>query len=475
MLCALCSVLFCGFAADAAPVSNIPGAIAEYGHWNTDETLRPMVDGIRSDIAAFEAGFAEQVFTQGDQFVPPEAKIGLAMINAFTMVAQSIDRTLGSFVIALLVVLFAFWVMMETYQVMKTGGNIRELAMKIVRKGLWIAVWIIILAFGPARLFMMVASPVIQAGIIMSDLILDTMTEVAGLHLLDTCGAIRGYVAERHTGAGLFNAEATADMLCIPTRLSGFFYTCVAAGWKWVAAGAGNVWAAGTTAVAGGVGGALLGGGVAGTLAGAGVGALTGGAISGGNMLTFIMGPIFIAIFARNIWLFAIEALGVVASLFLAVMFLPFTAVAECFGGGETSLKDRGIFTEFFKMLANMVGGGKLKFRGQLQTFINAAIYFVALSVVSAIGLALLAQVIGPSPADFADSVPTAENSTSFMMVLVVGMLVSHLAKKAGDIAKDLGGSIDAEFGKRLDAQAQSLRGWAVGSAKKWYGVFKGK
>ena len=65
-------------------------------------------------------------------------------------------------------------------------------------------------------------------------------------------------------------------------------------------------------------------------------------------------------------------------------------------------------------------------------------LYFVSLSIVIALCAAILSGVVD---ADLASTIPTLEND-GFMITLIVGCLVAYLANKAGDIAKDLGGSI---------------------------------
>ena len=80
----------------------------------------------------------------------------------------------------------------------------------------------------PGQIFMTIFGPIISAGSYASDLILNSIASASGTSLPDTCNAIREFIGpDRYT----------ADLLCMPTRLSGFFYTCVAAGFKWMAAG----------------------------------------------------------------------------------------------------------------------------------------------------------------------------------------------------------------------------------------------
>jgi hypothetical protein len=435
----LFSVLFLSILlfAPAHAQMNVPH-IGDYGAWNTIYNQNMITDMMRGDLDRFGSRFSNEVLGPGGQlvptFVPLEARVGRAMIGALNEVSQIINRSLGGFISVMLAALFAFWIMMESYQVATTGGDVKKLAYEIARKGLWIAAWFIILNSNPAHLFMLVASPIISAGRFVSDGILGAVTQAAGLSLPDTCGAIHAYMeANPIRGAeyAIIDARATADLLCVPTRLAGFFYICIAAGLRWLQAGIGN------------------------------------------SVITFIAGAIFVVIFVRNAWLFAIDALGVIASLFLAIMLLPFTVVAECFDG-KTSFKDQGLFSKFFGMLVSMLGGEKLKLRGQLMIFINAAIYYVALSIVAGIGLALLGVV---AKTDFAGAAPTIEN-TDFMLVLIVGALVSHLANRAGEIAGYLGGSIDENakgFSKQIGDDISTARKNVVGKTQSWWKAIRAK
>lgn len=410
-----------------------PGNIGNFGVFSTEENRALLLGSARQDLDGFKQGFLGNFTESGGgiklkaDFVPLEAKVGLALMGALSAVSGVIYDSLGGFIGILLVALFALWIMMEAYQTMQSGQDVKKLAYEIARKGMWVSIWFIILHFGPARLFMEIMGPIISAGTYMSDLILNAVTATVGVDLPDTCGAIKAYVAGNHIDNLVVSSEQAAKMLCVPTRLAGFFYTCVAAGFKWMAAGLGH------------------------------------------SALTFFAGAVFVVIFAYNIWKFALQALGVVASMFIAVMLLPFTAVAECFSKG-TTLQDEGLITQFFGMLTKMFGETKLD--KQIMTFINAAIYFVVLSVVAAIGLALLGTV---AKVDFTLAVPTIESNNSFMMVLICGALVAYLVNKAGQMAKDLGGSIEDSFGKQLGGDIKAIWGNTTKTVGGWWKALRKK
>ena len=219
----------------------------------------------------------------------------------------------------------------------------------------------------------------------------------------------------------LIDANAAADMLCVPTRLSGFFYTAVAAGWQWTIAGIGR------------------------------------------SAFTTIVGIIFIFVFVKAIWKFALMALGVIMDLFLAVLLLPFTAIAETIG--KTSYK--GIAGDIFNGFLGIFKTQSLS--SQIQKFVNAAIYFVSLSIVIAVCAALLS---GAVTSNLAAEIPTLEN-TNFVITLLTALLVSYLANRADEIAKNLGGSIDASFGTDFGNQIKKLWNNASGYGKKVIGIIR--
>mgnify|MGYP000077970950 FL=1 len=217
------------------------------------------------------------------------------------------------------------------------------------------------------------------------------------------------------------DANAAADMLCVPTRLSGFFYTAVVAGFKWMLAGIGH------------------------------------------SMFTFVVGLTFVVLFVYLGFKFAFMALGVIADLFLAVFMLPFTAVVETVG--KTSYK--GIAGTIYNGFLGLFKVESLQ--SQIMRFINAAIYFVSLSIVIAVCGALLA---GAVDADLATHVPSINNS-NFFVTLLTAMLVAYLANRADEIAKKIGGSIDASMGDKIKQDGKKLLNNVTDTATKWYKIIR--
>lgn len=404
----------------AYSATNLPMAeIGDHGTWATESNIQLFQNNLRNDISTFQSEAQAKQLVK--DYVPIEAKVGLAFMNALSLVGDVLDNSLVRFAIIFMIIAYIFWVMFEAYNMMTKGSSAMELGENLVKKGAILAIWIIILIQGPAEVFMWVMGPIISVGSYISDLILNAVANSAGAEIPDTCAAIREYAAAHTSARMLIDANAAADILCVPTRLSGFFYTAVAAGWQWVIAGIGN------------------------------------------SAFTVLVGVIFIGIFIYNIWKYALIALGVVMDLFLAVLMLPFTAIAETIG--KTSYK--GIAGDIFNGFLGVFNTESLS--KQIQRFINAAIYFVSLSIVIALCAALLSGTVSTN---LAAQVPTLDN-TGFIPTLLTGCLAAYFANRASEIAKNLGGSINSSFGTEFGNQIKKIGNNIKGFGKKVAGFIK--
>ena len=418
MICALGALLLMPGAMAAGNVPGATGDIGDYGVWATDHNKEAFTSELTKDINFFQSEFQNQLVAD---YVPVEAKIGLAFMNAMTLIGRILDSSLVRFATIFIAVAFLFWMGFEAYQMIIGAAEVKKSIEGIVKKGFTIAIWVFVIQYGAAQTFMLVAGPIITVGTYMSDLILNAVTTTAGASLPDTCGAIRDYAATHMATDTIIDAGAAADIMCVPTRLSGFFYTAVAAGWKWMLAGIGH------------------------------------------SMFTFLIGVVFIVIFLINIWKFALMALGVIADLFLAIFMLPFTAIAETVG--KTSYK--GIAGTIFNGFLGLFKTESLT--AQINRFINAAIYFVSLSIVVAVCAAILSGVVDTN---LAASVPSIDND-GFMITLIIGCLVAYLADKALQLAKDLGGSVDDSLGQQFGKDITKLAKNVQAQAKKYWKIYK--
>ncbi len=387
-----------------AATTNVPFTeVGDYGDWMTTENIEQFNTMLGSDMVKFQSEFQKKQLVPN--YVPVEAKIGFAMMDALSWLADILDSSLVRFAIIFMILTYILWIMFEAYNMITKGSSAMALGETIVKKGAIIAIWSIILVQGPAQVFMWIMGPIISIATYMSDLILNAVTNSAGAQIPDTCNAIREYAAAKASNGMIIDAKAAADILCVPTRLSGFFTTAIAAGWHWLIAGIGT------------------------------------------SAFTMAVGAAFIVIFIYNAFKFTLMGLGVIMDLFLAVIMLPFTAIAETVK--NTSYK--GIVGDIFNGFLGLFKPETLS--NQIQRFINAAIYFVSLSIVIALCAALLSGTID---ADLSAKIPTLDNA-GFVITLLTGLLVAYLANKADKIAEDLGGKINNSFEKDFTNDIKTL------------------
>lgn len=382
----------------------------------TEANRNAFVNNLQNDLIEFPAEYEKQIVRD---YVPIEARVGIAMMNGLNTIARILDTSLVRFMIIFIIVMYAFWIMLESYNMMKTDSNVRKLTETIVKKSIILVVWIAVLEIGPAKLFMYAMGPIITIGTYIADFILNAITMTAGIKIPDTCGAIREYAATTVPADMIIDANAAADMLCVPSRLSGFFATAIVLGWKWMVAGIGH------------------------------------------SIFTFVIGAVMVVVFAWNAWKFTLMAMSVIMNLFLVVLLLPFTAFAESIP--QTTFK--GIAGNIYNSFIKLFNGGPVKLDTQINKFINAAIYFVSLSIVIAVCAALLSGVVDVNAATH---IPSLKDN-DFITLLLTGALVGYLASGADKTAKDIGGSIpDGDTGKKFTDDIKAVLKNTMDTAKQW-------
>lgn len=404
--------------------SNLPvqSDIGDNGAWATTHNRELLIDDLQHDMSMIQDAFNQNQMVA--DYVPIEAKVGLAFMNGMSWVGRVLDGSLVRFVKIFMIIAFLFWVMSETYVMMTKGdGKVRKLAEDIIKKGGLIVIWIMVLDMGPARIFLTVMKPVLTVGTVFADLILNAVTGLVGVSLPDTCSAIQNYAATNVRPDMLIDGAMAADIMCLPTRLSGFFYTAISAGFHWMWNGIGT------------------------------------------SAFTFFVGALFVVLFAVNMWKFALMALGVIADLFMGIFMLPFTAIAETLG--KTSYK--GIAGQIFNGFLGLFKTESLS--AQIQRFINASIYFVSLSIVISICVALLSGVV---TADMTAQAPTLENE-GYIVTILTGCLVFYLASISDKLAKQLGGSIESSMGEKIGTDAVNWTKAGYKTVSDWVKAFKKK
>lgn len=409
IICILCISCLCNVSMAA---SNLPtGEVGEFGNWLTSDNIAVFNDNISNDFNKFNP----KIDLNPTTFVPIEAKIGLMLMKALSAIDTVLQSSLVRFTVVFLLFMYAFWVWLEAYKLIRDSGDYKTALYNIFKQGVTIAVWIIILKYGPAKIFAIIVSPILTLGTYLSEFILGAVAETYKVNIPDTCAAIQNYVHTDKSLNLLVDADTAANIMCLPARASIFFYHATATGFQWIKEGLGH------------------------------------------SATMVIMGIVSIVIFIKCIFKYAFMTLGVVVSLFLTLLMLPFTALAE----SMPSSSEKNFVGQIFNGLLKIFNTQKLS--SIIAKFINVAIYFVSLSIVIAICGTLLTNIISIN----GDSKYVIGSA---MTTILSGCLVLYLAGQTDKLAKDIGGDIDNSFGKKLEGDAKTL--WT--DAKKIAGsVFK--
>ena len=407
-VCIASVFLFCCVSVAA---TNLPhGEVGDYGNWLNPTNIETFNSNLQSDFQKFEPKMNLDVKT----FVPIEAKLGLVFMKALSAIDHIFQISLVRYVIIFLLIAYAAWVGLEAYKMIKDSTDYKTVLYKIFETGLTVAVWILILNYGPQKIFVMIVSPILSLGTYLSEFILNAVADTYKVNIPDTCAAIHNYVNTNEiAGKLIIDADTAANVMCLPSRVSVFFYHAVATGFKWIGAGFPL------------------------------------------HPTMVIMGFVSIIMFISCIFKFAFMTLGVIADLFLTLLMLPFTAIAESLPPASDGNSIPGRIYNGFLVIFDINKGTK-KLSGVLAVFINAALYFMGLSIIIAICAALLSNIMSI----------TSNNEYvlgSAMTTILAGSLILYLANKSDELAKKIGGSIDNSFGKQLYADAKNL----VGKAKK--------
>ena len=412
LICILCVSALC------APVfgaTNVPlGDVGEYGNWLTPDNIQQINTDMSDDATKFQENFSNNAsHLESSNFVPIEVRIGLMFMKALSSIDYVLQISLVRFTIIFLFLMYAMWIAVEAYRMIRESSDYKKVLYDVFKKGIMIVVWVFILNYGPAKIFMMIMSPILDLATYISNFILDSVAQTSGIKFSDTCGAIHNFVnanattsvANNETATLMIDANSAANIMCLPGRLSVYFYHATGAALKWF------IW-------------------------GFGIGHPT---------TAIVMGAIGIVIFIKCIFKYAFMTLGVVADLFLTLLMLPFTALAECL----PSSSEKGYVGKMLNGFLSIFNTKKLS--GVISVFVDAAIYFVSLAIIIAICAALLDYLIP----NFGTNSEYALGSA--MITILCGCLVLYLANKADELAKKIGGSIDNSFGKQLQGDVKTL------------------
>jgi len=409
LVCILCACVLC---APSFAATNVPlGDIGEYGNWLTEDNLQTITTNMQGEATAFGEQFTTQSNSPG--FVPIEARIGLMFMKALSSIDYVLQISLVRFTIIFLFLMYALWIGVEAYKMMRETSDYKKVLYDVFKKGIVIVIWVLILDYGPAKIFMDLMTPILSFSTYVSDFILDAVANDYSVNIQDTCTEIRRFVnqnavtpvANNETAKLMLDPDVAANIMCLPGRLSVYFYHATGTAFKWF------TW-------------------------GFGIGHPT---------TAIVMGAICIIIFVKCIFKYAFMTLGVVASLFLTLLMLPFTALAEALPSSSEKSYVGKILNGFLSIFSAK------KLSSVISVFIDAAIYFVSLAIVISICAALLGYILPVK-----NATPTYGLGPA-MTTILCGCLVLYLANKADELAKKVGGSIDNSFGEKFKNDVKTL------------------
>ena len=400
MMCIFCATTFI---ASSYAAGNMPyGDIGEYGNWITADNMQQYNSDLSGDVENFQQTF--QTNLHKTNFVPIEVKIGLVFMKALSAIDTVLQNSLVRFTILFLFLMYAYWVGLEAYKLIRESSDYKKVLYDLFIKGIKIVAWVIILNYGPAKIFTLLISPIIALGVYISDFILGAVAQTYNVNIPDTCATIHQYVNANTSEQLLVNADTAANIMCLPARLSVYFYHATASAFEWMVNGFKNL-----------------------------------------SPTMVIVGGVSVFLFIGCIFKYAFMTLGVVADLFLTLLMLPFTALAEA---APATSEDKNIPGRIYSGLLKMFNTQKVS--DVISTFINAAIYFVSLAIVIAICAALLTNIISIN----------GHNTYavgSAMTTILCASLIFYLAGQADKLATDIGGKIDNSFGEKIQKDTKTL------------------
>lgn len=396
------------------------GDVGDYGSWATKPNRELVTASIVQDLNKF----GPTATTVSDSYVPLDAKLGLAFMGGMTTIINAVGTPLVHFAILFMLIAYAFWVAFEAYNLIGSGGDAKKAVRDILIKGIWISVWLVALQFGLDKAFAMIMMPVVYIGNVIANIILTAVTSVAGFSVPDTCEAIRQYAATNAPSNMTITADSAASLLCIPSQMSSFFVTTMEIGWKWVVSAVGH------------------------------------------SLFSAAVGVYITYLSIVCIWKFLVISLGVIADLFLGVMLLPFTAIAET----TAKTKYKGVAGDLFNSFLNIFKAEDLK--TQINRVVTAALYFVCLAVALSVSTALLAFIIDPATGKILSTAELTGFAGAMVLILTL-LLICYLADKTQKLAEQWGGKIDDSWVQGVVKDVKHLFSLAQGGIKKLRGLGK--
>ena len=132
LICVFCITTLVGASFAAG---NLPhGDIGDYGNWITADNMEKYNSNLSGDVKNFQQTF--QTNLHSTTFVPVEVKIGLVFMKALSSIDYVLQISLVRFTIMFLFIMYAFWIGLEAYKLIRESGDYKTALYDIFTKEL---------------------------------------------------------------------------------------------------------------------------------------------------------------------------------------------------------------------------------------------------------------------------------------------------------------------------------------------------
>ena len=91
--------------------------VGDYGSWATENNRKRFISGLTYDIEQFRGENAGKQLVK--DYVPIEAKIGMAFMNAFSYISHVLNHSLNRFIIVFIIAMIGYWLTLEIITIMQ--------------------------------------------------------------------------------------------------------------------------------------------------------------------------------------------------------------------------------------------------------------------------------------------------------------------------------------------------------------------
>lgn len=347
-------------------------------------------------------------------YIPIEIRLANIIIDGIGYINEMLFPFFSNLISTLLIILLAFWLSSEAYNMINTGKTSIENGVTIVKKIILVIIWTAVILANPAQVFMFIMGPIIQMGGNITDFIINALTNIP---IDQTCDSIKA-MAMNNTDTSilnypLLNPETKGDLLCLTGRISKLYTQFITLGFQWMGRGLFM------------------------------------------QPVSFLVGLSLVIFFVYIGFKFTLESLGIILDLILGLMILPFCAIGACFGGGLSYKGLESIPNQLFTMITSIFGKGDYK--GLITKIIKAILYFWILSVVVGICYEMMSYTLDSQSGIFDVNYAPGKNGLGIMSIILSAAITAYLIKKAPGYAEKMGGAINTAAAKPFEDGIDTL------------------